>query len=173
MLRGLRWSLTVSKPRAPRHEQAGGGSEHTLPFKPLPQLTIQAPSAVPTLAFILMVRTGLYPVALKSPLNKHDSPKRGETPVPTDLCSISIRTPANWAGEESQEILPDSIQWTALPVTVVGWGARAGMGTVSPDRNPLSWILNINRRKVHGAGGVRCRGGHSCGCKGTSRNREI
>ena len=114
---------------------------HSLPFKPPPQLSIQAPSAVPILAFILMVRTGLYPVALKSPLNKHDSPKRGETPAPTDLCSISIRTPARWAGKESQGILPDSIQWTALPVTVVGWGGEGWDGNCFTRQGPLELDL--------------------------------
>lgn len=32
MLQGLRWSLTVSKPSAPRHER-GGGAERTLTFQ--------------------------------------------------------------------------------------------------------------------------------------------
>ena len=32
-------------------------------------------------------------------------------------------------------------QWVGLPIIVLGWGVKSGMGNVLTDRRPFSWIL--------------------------------
>lgn len=148
VLQGLRWSLTVSKASAQRHEKAGGCrvDSYLFSFPPL----AQAGGPFPNANSSIYTDGGNRFVSnnLGVMLNRYNSPKGGEIPVPTNLHQSVFhfcKNPGSWAQKRPQEMLPYSIQWIALPITALGWGARGGMGNVPPERNPLSWILNIKR----------------------------
>lgn len=88
VLLGLRWLLTVSRASALRHERGEGQSNSSF-------LSLHHPPAQdggPLCNANACVYTDVGNRFVLN--NKYNSPKRGETPVPTHLCSSYVRTQA-------------------------------------------------------------------------------
>ena len=154
MLQGLRWSLTVSKASAPRHKQAGG-AERLLTFQASSQAHDPGPfcSAYPCVytdggdRFVSSNILVTFKQIRFTKKRGNASPYRSLFHSHQNSGKLGMKV---ISGNMARLNPMDSPSYHSCRV-----GARGEMGIVSPERNPLSWILNINRRFL-GKWGWRC-----------------